>query len=108
VDDQTLILADQAEKALSQLRESVAELLANKLPKDKVEEVAGLLSQGTWTHDHPITYETAQSFGLPVRCNMPAEFLDLMSLYPQPVRHQATVEYLPARRRAEGDRGSRG
>src|SRR5258705_6315339 len=31
VDDQTLILADQAEKALSQLRESVTELLANKL-----------------------------------------------------------------------------
>jgi len=26
-----------------------------------------LLLEGTWTHDHPITYETAKSFGLPVR-----------------------------------------
>ena len=108
VDDQTLILADQAEKALSQLRESVTELLVDKLPKEKVEELARLLSQGTWTHDHPITYETAKSFGLPVRSDMPAEFLDLLSLYPQPVRRQPTVEYLPERRRAERDRVPRG
>jgi ClpP class serine protease len=108
VDDQTLILADQAEKALSQLQESVTELLVDKVPKEKVEELARLLSQGTWTHDHPITYETAKSFGLPVRSDMPAELLDLMSLYPQPVRHQPTVEYLPQRRRAEGDRVVRG
>src|SRR6266545_2090523 len=65
------------------------------------------MSEGTWTHDHPITYETAQSFGLPVRCDMPAEFLDLMNLYPQPVRRQPTVEYLPERRRYDGFRGSR-
>jgi Serine dehydrogenase proteinase len=64
-------------------------------------------SEGTWTHDHPITYETAQSFGLPVRCDMPAEFLDLMNLYPQPVRRQPTVEYLPEPRRYDGFRGNR-
>src|SRR5216110_919866 len=95
VDDQTLILADQAEKAMSQVRESVRELLTDKIPQDKVDELADLLSQGTWTHDHPIVYETAKRFGLPVRSDIPAEFLDLMNLYPQPVRHQPTVEYLP-------------
>jgi len=29
-----------------------------------------------------------------------------MSLYPQPVRHQPTVEYLPERRRFDGVQGS--
>ena len=107
LNDETLILADQAEKAMSQLHEGVRELLADKSPPDKAEELARLLSVGTWTHDHPITYETAKGFGLPVRCDIPAEFLDLMSLYPQPVRHQPTVEYLPGPRRLESVDGSK-
>ena len=89
VNDETLILADQAEKAIPQVRDAVRELLADTL------------SQGTWTHDHPITYETARTFGLPVRSDIPSEFLDLMHLYPQPVRRQPGVEYLPERRRTE-------
>ena len=44
IDDNTLILADQAEKALSQVRESVRELLATKLAEGKAEELARLLS----------------------------------------------------------------
>ncbi len=106
VDDATLIMADQAEKAISQVRDSVRELLADKRP-EKAEELARLLSEGTWTHDHPITYERAKSFGLPVRSDIPSEFLDLMNFYPQPVRRQPTVEYLPERRRQEGFRGNR-
>jgi ClpP class serine protease len=105
VSDRTLILADQAEKAMTQVRDSVRELLANKSPSNKVEELIRLLADGTWTHDHPITYETAKSFGLPVRNDMPQEFLDLLALYPQPVRRQPTVEYLPDRRRAVGVQG---
>ena len=88
---------------MSQVRESVRELLADKRP-EKAEELARLLSEGAWTHDHPITYETAKSFGLSVRCDIPSELLDL--LYPQPVRRQPTVEYLPERRRYEGFRGN--
>lgn len=107
VNDETLILADQAEKAMAQVRESVRELLADKCPAEKAEELARLLSEGTWTHDHPITYETARGFGLPVRCDLPPEILDLMNLYPQPVRRQPTVEYLPIPRRYEGAGGNR-
>jgi ClpP class serine protease len=102
VDDETLILADQAEKAVSQVRDSVRELLADKCPPEKAEQLSRLLSEGTWTHDHPITFETARSFGLPVRSDIPAGFVDLMGLYPQPVRRQPTVEYLPRRRRLGG------
>ncbi|HEX7767067.1 MAG TPA: ATP-dependent Clp protease proteolytic subunit [Nitrospira sp.] len=102
VDDKTLILADQAQKAAAQVRDSVRELLVDKCPTDKVDELARMLSEGTWTHDHPITYDTAKSFGLPVRSDLPTEFLDLLSLYPQPVRRQPAVEYLPEHRRFEG------
>src|SRR5882672_11197346 len=99
VDDETLILADQAEKAIKQVRDSVRELLADKGPPEKAEELARLLSEGTWTHDHPITFERAKSFGLPVRSDLPADMLNLMNLYPQPVRREPSVEYLPEPRR---------
>lgn len=104
VEDETLILADQSEKAISQVRESVRELLAAKSPPEKAEELAKLLSEGTWTHDYPITYKAAKGFGLPMRSDMPPEFFDLMNLYPQPVRRQPSVEYLPEPRRADGSR----
>jgi ClpP class serine protease len=99
VDDKTLIFADQAEKAMAQVRESVYELLSDKLSPEKAKELARLFSEGTWTHDHPITFEKAKDFGLPVRSDISAEVVNLMSLYPQPVRHQPTVEYIPEPRR---------
>jgi ClpP class serine protease len=107
VEDKTLILADQSEKAVSQVRESVRGLLADKCPPEKAEELARLFSEGTWTHDHPITYGTARNFGLPVSKDIPADFLELMNLYPQPVRRHPTVEYLPERRVSD-DRPGRG
>jgi len=70
VDDQTLILADQAEKAVSQVRESVQELLADKCRGRRRPSSPPALGRH-WTHDHPITFETAKSFGLPVRSDLP-------------------------------------
>jgi hypothetical protein len=82
-------------------------VLARRLaPHHRAAELARLLSEGTWTHDHPVTYETGKSFGLPVWSDIPAEFLDLMNLYPQPVRRNPTVEYLPEPRRFKDVRGS--
>jgi ClpP class serine protease len=98
VEDETLILADQAEKAIAQLRESVKELLQGTPTDGKVDELARLLSEGTWTHDYPITYERAKSLGLRVSSDMPEDVLKLMSLFPQPTRTQPTVEYLPGPR----------
>ncbi len=95
VDDKTLILADQAEKAIAQMRHEVSELLADKYPRENAEETAKLLTSGTWTHDYPITYERAQTWGLRVRSDMPENILRLMQLYPQPVRRQPSVEYVP-------------
>ncbi|MGZ5260373.1 MAG: SDH family Clp fold serine proteinase [Burkholderiales bacterium] len=55
---------------------------------------------GTWTHDYPILASTAQTLGLPVSTEMPDGVLQLLKLYPQPVRMQNSggVEYLPVRR----------
>jgi ClpP class serine protease len=99
VDDETLILADQAEKAVVQVRSSVREILDGRMPPEKADELAGLLSEGTWTHDYPITFEEARRLGLPVRSEMPESVLRLMALFPQPVRHQPSVEYVPVPRR---------
>ncbi len=105
VDDQTLILADQAEKAIDQVYAAVRELLADKLPDDRANEVAKALSEGRWTHDYPITPQAAQELGLNVSTDIPEEFLHLLQLYPQPVRKQPSVEYVPYPYR--GDRPNR-
>jgi ClpP class serine protease len=99
IDDETLVLADQGEKAIKQVQESVWELLNGKIPDVQARNLAELLSQGTWTHDYPITFDKAKELGLPVSSKIPDEILKLMSLYPQPTRtKQPTVEYLPERR----------
>src|SRR3977135_3775761 len=48
VADKTLIMAEQDQKAIVQVRESVRELLAGKDSSEKVDELARLLSEGTW------------------------------------------------------------
>ena len=101
IDDETLILADVGEKAMDQLRLSVQELLSRSQPPEQAEKLAALLATGTWTHDYPITFAEAERLGLKVRSDIPAEVLELMSLYPQPVRRQPAVEYLPFPRRSE-------
>jgi ClpP class serine protease len=95
VDDQTLILADQAGKAVAQMEQEVGELLTDKYPGEKVQELAKLMTNGTWTHDYPITYERALALGLRVNNKIPDNMLQLMQLYPQPTRRQPSVEYLP-------------
>jgi ClpP class serine protease len=107
VDDQTLILADVAEKAVSQLCESVKELLTRSQTPEKAKALADLLATGTWTHDYPITVEEGQRLGLKVTTDMPADFLQLMSLYPQPVKRQPSVDYVPSPRRSEPSRSPR-
>ena len=101
LDDRTLILADQAEKAIMEVRNSIIELLANKFPPGKAGELARLLSEGTWTHDYAITFNTAKVLGLPVTAEIPRDILDLMDYFPQPVRQAPSVEYLPFPRRGK-------
>lgn len=101
IHDETLILADQAGKAIAQVQATVRELLGGKYPDPVADHLAALLAEGRWTHDFPITFDYAKELGLHVSSEMPPQVVDLMALYPQPVRHNPTVEYLPGRRVAE-------
>jgi ClpP class serine protease len=101
LDDSTLIMADQAEKAIAEVRNSLRELLIKRFSPQKADELARLLSEGTWTHDYPITFEAARALGLPVSSEMPVEILELMSLFPQATHQVPAVEYLPIPRRTK-------
>ncbi|MBX6342571.1 MAG: ATP-dependent Clp protease proteolytic subunit, partial [Thermomicrobiaceae bacterium] len=71
IDDETLIMADIAQKAIRQVRATVEEILtANGMAPDKARELADTLSCGRWTHDYPIGFEEATRLGLPVTTNV--------------------------------------
>lgn len=95
IEDRTLILADIAEKAIRQLQESLEDLLKENYPPAVCKKIATLLTEGHFTHDYPITIEKARELGLKVRDDLPPEILELLSLYPQPLRRAPSVEYSP-------------
>jgi ClpP class serine protease len=97
IEYRTLILADVGRKAISQVKQAASELLTRRLPAETASALAEQLTSGTWTHDYPIWTSTAKSLGLSLSTNMPDHFLELLKLYPQPVRMQSSggVEYLP-------------
>jgi ClpP class serine protease len=100
--DLTLVLADMSDKALAQLRRGAIELLTPRLEQAAAEALAAKLTDGHWTHDYALTASEAKELGLPIKVGMPAEVMELMQLYPQPVQRSG-VEFLtfdPTRRRS--------
>jgi ClpP class serine protease len=95
IDDQTVIQADMAGKALRQVERTVRELLGERMAAEKAAELAKTLSTGTWTHDYPISVDEARELGLTVSTEMPAEIYELMALYPQTSQRRPSVEYIP-------------
>lgn len=102
ISDETLILADLAKKAISQIKNLIISLLQDKMDKEKAESLAETLSSGKWTHDYPITVEEAKELGLNVSTDMPEEVYQLMALYPQSAQARPSVEYIPIPKTKEG------
>jgi len=100
VSDDTLILADIAQKARLQVVGFVAQVLLKHMPEKQALRVATVLSEGRWTHDFPITVQAARSLGLKVSTEMPRTVYDLMDLYPQGGGARPSVWYVPLRRAA--------
>ncbi len=98
-EDNTLILADVAAKALFQVTHFVTTLLERSLEPEPARETARLLASGVWTHDHPLHADELKALGLPVTIGVPEEERGLLTLYPQPRGRPPTVEYVPVRRR---------
>jgi ClpP class serine protease len=97
IDDQTLIFADLGHKAIEQLKRQATELLRVPMPPEMATALAEKLTSGRWTHDYPITVSEARELGLPVNTAMPQDVIDLMALFPQPVRTSQGVEFGPRR-----------
>lgn len=95
IDDQTLILADIARKAMKQVRETVIQILTKNGRGEKAAEIADQLTSGRWTHDYPISAEELKDLGLPVNTEMIQEIYQLMNLYPQAGPRRPSVEYIP-------------
>lgn len=95
VDDRTLMLAEIATKAVSQVRDFVYYLLSGKMDDTRAKELAGLLTSGTWTHDYPIDCDQLEKMGLPVTVGMIEEIYYLMDLYPQPPQRRPSVQFIP-------------
>jgi len=109
IEDETLIMADIAEKAIRQVKNTVLCLLSDKMGTEQAEKVATTLATGVFTHDYPITVQEARALGLPVSTDMPQLVYQIMTLYPQTAQRRPSVEYIPAPRTREGDRpGLRG
>jgi len=102
IDDETIMLADMAEKAVKQVTQTVADMLMQRLDRDQAMEVAKKLTSGQWTHDYPLTVEELGQFGFPpISTDMPKEIYKLMDLYPQPPQNRPSVQYVPTPYRGE-------
>jgi ClpP class serine protease len=96
VDDETLIMADVARKAVGQIRSLIINILSHgQMLREKAEVLADLLSSGIWTHDYPIGVGEAKEMGLSVTTDMPQEVYQLMNLFPQAGRGRPSVMYIP-------------
>ncbi len=105
ISDDTLILADLAHKAITQIKATIINLLKDKIDFEKAESIAETLATGKWTHDYPITVEEAKELGLNVNTNMPDEVYQLMALYPQTSQARPSVEYIPLPKTKDGVKG---
>lgn len=95
LEDKTLILADVAKKAVSQIQNCVLSILKERMEEEKAQNLTKTLTEGKWTHDYPITYEEAKELGLSVSNQFPEEIYALMDLHPQPSQRRPSVQYIP-------------
>jgi ClpP class serine protease len=96
VDDETLILADIAQKALGQVERTLRELLKDRYSEEDAARIARVFTEGRWTHDYAITCSTLREIGLSTICDqLPQEVYDLMDLYPQPAQRRPSVQFIP-------------
>ena len=104
IDDQTLILADVAKKAIDQMMDYLVNLLKNNgMEEEKARRIAQELATGKYTHDYPLSVEKLREIGLHVSTEVPEEVYALMDLFPQPMGSQVpSVQYIPVPYKTHG------
>ena len=84
-----------SEKAIVQVKSGAMELVGDRLPQGQAKALVDSLASGKWTHDYGLTAKEARELGLNVKTGIPSSILELMRLYPQPVKQQPSIEFLP-------------
>ncbi|MCR4420279.1 MAG: ATP-dependent Clp protease proteolytic subunit [Clostridia bacterium] len=95
VHDETLILADLADKALRQVEGTLRSVLETKFGQERARTLADTFGRGYWTHDFPLTVERLREMGLAVSTDLPPAVHQLMDLYPQPPQRRPSVQFVP-------------
>jgi len=101
IDDKTLIYAEEARKALDQMKSLLRKILEGKSDQKKQDTIIEEFLSGKYTHDHPFMAEEAQALlGQCVQTDVPDEVYALMDLYRMEAgRSRPGVEYVPLMRR---------
>lgn len=96
INDHTLLMADDAQKALDQMYVIVREILKGKCGEDHTAKVLDELVSGKHTHDYPIFPEMARELiGDCVKSGIPKSVYDLMDFYKAVSARRPGVEYIP-------------
>jgi ClpP class serine protease len=95
IDDNTMILADIAGKAINQVKATIRRLGCCHYTPEEADRLAEDLASGRWTHDYPISTEEARQLGLKINTDMPTVVYQLMNLYPQAATRRPSVDFVP-------------
>ena len=101
MDDKTLIYAEEAKKAMNQMRVLIKDILDGKCSEEKQDDIIEEFVSGKYTHDRPFMAEQARSLlGDCVETDVPEEVYSLMDLYRMEAgRSRPGVEYVPLMKR---------
>jgi Serine dehydrogenase proteinase len=70
-------------------------LPGSRPPLGVLEALAEVLSDGSWTHTTPLTFDMARELGMPMSHDLPEEAYRLVDLYPQVVHHPSLEQPVP-------------
>ncbi|OPY50210.1 MAG: dihydroxynaphthoic acid synthetase [Methanosaeta sp. PtaU1.Bin060] len=100
MDDKTLIYAEEAQKAMDQMKVLLRKILQGKCGEEQMETVIEEFVSGKYTHDRPFLAEDARALlGECIQTDVPEEVYELMKLYRMEIgRNRPGVEYVPLSR----------
>ena len=100
MDDKTIVYAEEAQKAITQVRGLLKKILEGKCSEGRMDNIIEEFVSGKYTHDHPFMADDAQKLlGECVTTDVPQEVYDLMKLFRMEIgRRRPGVEYVPLSR----------
>jgi len=101
IDDKTLVFAEEAEKALKQMKDLVRKIMVDRCGGENIERIIEDFVSGKFTHDRPFMAEDVKELlGGCVSTDVPEEVYELMKLYRMEIGgRRPGVENVPLSRR---------